>query len=538
VAVRRTIAAICVGVAGLALVPGSASAAMGDLDVGFSGDGKLIHDLTPERHSTALAVDAQNRVIVAGDSANDLRIVRYLPDGRLDDSFATSGVFTKNVSGTQLGMDAAEAVAVDQQGRIVAAGQEISGSDYSSVVVRLTPAGSLDPTFGGGDGIAIHDLSAAEDDLLSGLAIDAAGRPVATGRIGDLPASDAVIMRLTAAGELDSGFGGGDGFEELNVNSVPSQDHAQGIAIDSAGRAVIAGYTSIAVNEQNFFAARFTPSGLLDLSFSNDLPTAGRTIEFLSSEAGPDVTDRAEAVAIAPGDRPVLAGIAETTGAGNEVALLRLTSAGVRDTSFGAGDGKAYAGLGASSEEALGLAIDSAGRAVTAGVRDPGTPAGAFLVARFLATGALDTSFGGDGMTTTDVAPGVDQAREVALDHAGRIVAAGANGPTIASIDWAVARYEGVPRCAGRVPTVAGTPGKDKLKGTKRKDVIWAGPGKDTIKGLAGADRLCGDAGKDRLIGGKGNDRLIGGAGNDVLSGGPGKRDRLKGGKGRDRERQ
>ncbi|MAS54435.1 MAG: hypothetical protein CMJ44_07395 [Pimelobacter sp.] len=120
------------------------------------------------------------------------------------------------------------------------------------------------------------------------------------------------------------------------------------------------------------------------------------------------------------------------------------------------------------------------------------------------------------------------------------------------------------PRCQGKVATIVGTNGADKLRGTAGRDVIigmsgndrilglggndiiCGGGGKDTIRGGSGKDRVQGDAGADALMGGAGNDRLMGGggrdrilgnAGRDRLVGGPG-RDRLNGGPGRDREKQ
>lgn len=91
--------------------------------------------------------------------------------------------------------------------------------------------------------------------------------------------------------------------------------------------------------------------------------------------------------------------------------------------------------------------------------------------------------------------------------------------------------------CAGRLATITGTPGNDKLKGTARRDVIAALGGNDTASGLAGNDLICGGAGRDRLKGGPGRDTLRGEAGKDVLKGGPLK-DRLIGGPGKDKQVQ
>jgi Ca2+-binding RTX toxin-like protein len=182
--------------------------------------------------------------------------------------------------------------------------------------------------------------------------------------------------------------------------------------------------------------------------------------------------------------------------------------------------------------------IDRNGALVLAGSMFPlPTGEGQFAVGRFTASGDPDTSFSADAKVVTDVGTGDDSALAVALDPVtGRIVAGGSSGP-FATSDWGVARYEGVPRCGGKVPTMVGTPGNDNLKGTAGKDVISGGAGNDTISGLGKADTLCGEDGKDKLKGGKGNDRLIGGAGKDKLFGNAGK-DKLKGGAGKDVQKQ
>jgi Ca2+-binding RTX toxin-like protein len=95
------------------------------------------------------------------------------------------------------------------------------------------------------------------------------------------------------------------------------------------------------------------------------------------------------------------------------------------------------------------------------------------------------------------------------------------------------------PRCHGRVPTILGTDGPDKLVGTPGRDVIWGGPGDDEILGSLGNDLLCGGAGSDLIHGGRGNDvidggagdadRVIGDLGDDTVLGGSGNYDDVAG---------
>jgi uncharacterized delta-60 repeat protein len=532
---RRTFKGIAVGLVVLGCSAGTAFAAMGDLDPGFSGDGKLVLDVTESGRADAVAIDSQGRIVAAGTvnppggDSSDFAVARFLSNGLPDTSFSGDGILNLDPAGDN-DADSANAVAIDSAGRILVAGSD-SGATTDLAVVRLLDSGVPDGSYGGGDGVLIQDIAAGAE-VINGIALDSAGQLVLAGT----RANNFLVARVTTAGALDLAFGGGDGFEALDVNSVGgNSDQGTSVAIDSAGRIVVAGYTALAVNQENFAVARFTPAGLLDTSFSNDVPTPGRNIVQMSSGVPPDERSLGQAVAVMPGDRVLTTGTAELTGAGEEVALLMLDSAGNPDASF-SGDGRSYAGLGATDERANAVKVDASGRIVIAGQTDPLAGDGQFVTGRFLANGAPDGSFGGDGLVTTDVGPGDDNASGVALDRAGRIVAAGYVGP-FGTAEWGIARYEGVPRCGGKIPTLTGTPGKDKLKGTKRKDVISGGAGKDTISGLGGADVLCGEDGKDRLAGGGGNDRLIGGKGNDNLVGGKGK-DKLKGGKGKDKQKQ
>jgi Tol biopolymer transport system component len=141
------------------------------------------------------------------------------------------------------------------------------------------------------------------------------------------------------------------------------------------------------------------------------------------------------------------------------------------------------------------------------------------------------------------------------------------------------AKEPSLPRCAGRIATILGTPGRDNIKGTKSKDVIVALGGDDRIRSYTKADVICagpgrddidagdngegggsdlvmagpgndrvllgpelgrafGEGGNDLLLGSKGGDALYGGQGNDVLRGGPNppfNTDFLYGGPGNDR---
>ncbi len=125
----------------------------------------------------------------------------------------------------------------------------------------------------------------------------------------------------------------------------------------------------------------------------------------------------------------------------------------------------------------------------------------------------------------------------------------GANPDPVASNNKATtsttvsSKHKPLPKCLGKVVTIAGTEGDDHLTGTPGgdvidggggDDVIDGGGGDDVIDGGGGGDVICGRSGADRLSGGSGPDELHGGLGEDALHGGPAS-DLLRGGNGNDR---
>ena len=64
-------------------MPASASAAPGDLDVSFSGDGKQTTDFGGSDAAAAVAVQADGKIVVAGSSDGNFALARYGVDGAL-----------------------------------------------------------------------------------------------------------------------------------------------------------------------------------------------------------------------------------------------------------------------------------------------------------------------------------------------------------------------------------------------------------------------------------------------------------------------
>jgi uncharacterized delta-60 repeat protein len=133
----------------------------------------------------------------------------------------------------------------------------------------------------------------------------------------------------------------------------------------------------------------------------------------------------ARAVAVQPDGRIVIAGDATLANNTSAVALARYLADGTLDSSFGVGGIVHEAAV---AGHALAVVIQPDGRIVVAGdtpVSGIATDLADMMVARFLSDGSLDSSFGASGTAVFDVTSGTDLARNIVLLPDGSMVVAG-----------------------------------------------------------------------------------------------------------------
>jgi len=401
-----------------------AHAAEGDLDPGFGSGGTLIAPIgssSDEAH--AVAIDSQGRIVAAGQSSNgsalnDFSLARFEPNGGLDPGFGTGGKVLTTFGPTT--DDLGRAIGIDSLGRIVVAGSSNSGSNNDFAVVRYDPGGTVDGSFHG-IGTATTPIGAG-DDSARGLAIDSQNRIVVAGSSDNGSNNDFAVVRYDANGNLDASF---NGTGKVTTPIGGDSDVATAVAIDSQGRIVVVGRTFNGTKD-DFAVARYTASGALDTTFNG---TGKVTTSF--SAGG---FDEANAVTIDSQGRIVVAG-QSFNGTNDDFAVARYTPSGALDSTFN-GTGKVTTPIVNGDDDAEGVAIDPQGRIVAAGFVF-GTSAD-FGLARYNPDGSLDTTFNGTGKVTTSLTAGNDRGRAVAIDAQERIVVAGDTGN-----DFALARYIG-----------------------------------------------------------------------------------------------
>jgi len=155
-----------------------AQAAPGDLDVSFSGDGRHVETGLPTGTVSAIAIQADGKIVVAGQSAGDFAVLRYNRNGTLDSTFGGTGIVLTDFGG--LSVAGARAVAIQSDGRILVAGRAGSESNGRVGMARYNTNGTLDGTFGN-SGVLTLEFSNPDGGAAQGLAIQADGRIVVAG---------------------------------------------------------------------------------------------------------------------------------------------------------------------------------------------------------------------------------------------------------------------------------------------------------------------------------------------------------------------
>ncbi|MGB7070546.1 MAG: hypothetical protein WBD22_13715 [Pyrinomonadaceae bacterium] len=201
-------------------------------------------------------VGGGQRVVVAGTRripsgrkfVDVLQIGRYMPDGSIDTLFGTNG--------TEMIMAAtfANEMEIQADGKIVIL-------DGTGKVVRTNANGSLDTGFGSGGFVN----TGLRDDV----AIDGAGGILVGGEITTGKGTNSkmllAVKRYTSSGAADTAFGmAGTAMADFSARHA---DFGR-LAIDAFGNIVAAGgVVAPGYGQYYFAAARFTSSGLADISF-------------------------------------------------------------------------------------------------------------------------------------------------------------------------------------------------------------------------------------------------------------------------------
>jgi uncharacterized delta-60 repeat protein len=391
----------------------------GNLDNTFDGDGIVTTAIgTVTDIANDVAVQPDGKIVVVGrtfSGHSNFCIVRYNPNGSLDNTFDTDGKVTTDFSGKE---DKANCVAIQTDGKIVVGGSSKDNANIEHfALARYNTDGSLDNTFSG-DGKATFELS-NEEDAIEAIAIHQSGRIFAAGYVRKGDNYNAAIIRLHPDGGLDPLFNGN---APRIVNLGQTTSYLFGIAIHVNSKIVVSGTA-----DNGWLVARFEYNGSLDNTFG----TNGVVINALSPSS-----DVGYAVAIQTDGKIVVGGYS-SNGSNNDFAVLRYTTEGILDNTF-SGDGIQFTPIGTARDEAADIALQPDGKILLAGTAEINGKSN-FAIARYNSNGSLDNTFSDDGIQTTSIGGQLDEAQGVAMQPDGKIIVAGFS--TLTNNDFSVVRY-------------------------------------------------------------------------------------------------
>jgi uncharacterized delta-60 repeat protein len=495
----------------------------GSLDTTFGDNGQVTTDTgSTTDAATSIAIQADDKIVIAGTDGDSIIVVRYNTNGSLDTSFGVDGIVTIDSSA---GVDIANAFEIQaDDGKIVVGGisdQGLVTEDF--ILIRLNTDGSLDTTFDG-DGTVTTDVGAADaitdivinesndeiivvgtsdtelavavydstgtldptfsDDgiLTTDLGTEAVANDVTllddeilvAGSVesADGTETDSVLVLVESDGTLDASFG--DGGVVTADLSATSDDEFTAVEVTADGEILAAGdiVTTDATTDSDFVVVEYDSSGTLDTSFG----TGGTEVIDIS-----DTADVVNDMVLEEDGTIVLVG-GTNVDLNEHIAVAVLNPDGSLDVNFDA-DGTEVTNLGISFDETSSyVAIQSDDKIVVVGTANDDATSFLALV-RYLADGSLDTSFSADGFVFLDSGSTLDQGKAVAIQSDDKIIIAGTNGS-----DVLVARYD----TDGNLDTTFGTDGvviTSTSSGTDIADTIAIqSDGKIVIGGTSNLD--------------------------------------------------
>lgn len=313
---------------------------IGELDTTFGDQGKVVTVFGEfGDQAYAVAMQPDGKILAAGSTFNgydyDLAIARYNEDGSLDTSFNTDGKVRTSLGD---GDEEITAIAVQDDGYIVVAGYTVVDGGRDFVLVRFTPDGEFDNSFG--EGGKVITAFGNQDDEITAMTLDDEGRIVVCGYVTGTAGTIVTLGRYLTSGLPDITFGD----QGAVLMDIGDDALARSVDIDAEGRIILAG-SSYQAKRTELMVLRFLASGKLDAGF-------GR--QGIAVPADQETSSDGYGVRLLEDGRIMVAGTVGDKG-DRDAALYRFTASGQPDGSFGI-NGLLVTSAG--DEDDMALAID------------------------------------------------------------------------------------------------------------------------------------------------------------------------------------
>jgi uncharacterized delta-60 repeat protein len=396
---------------GACLSGASSTSLLGVLDTTFGTSGKYSQLLLQtDELFTSVVIRPDGRIVAngatIGGGSSNMIVAQFSSTGVFDTTFGTSGLYVDGQGEREFG----QSIGLQSNGSLILGGLNgYSLGNPNAVVSRITSPGVLDTTFATA-GFYKADIGGmgATDNVFSFL-IDTSGNIFSGGMAASSGStSDFFVQKFNSSGALVGGFGTAG---TAKVIGNGGYSYTTKMALQTDGKILGVGKYFLGTDNMRIF--RLNTAGVLDTTFG----TAGS----IDLDNGGNV-DFASTMALLPSGSIVAAGLTYN-GATNDILMMKVTSSGALDTTFGTA-GKVVGGFSASDVTINDMVVDSNGRIYLGGTYNSGANYD-FVVFAYKSNGTLDTSFGVNGKLIIDFFGGNDGIQAMAMTSSGKIVAVG-----------------------------------------------------------------------------------------------------------------
>jgi hypothetical protein len=443
----------------------------GTLDTSFGYNGIVINSFFNNNslYCQLLTTSIQNgnKLILAGSAQNpnnlsntSFGLARYNLDGSLDTSFGSfsNGFEYYECSGNQItttyvgARRCSSSLAFDNSGNIIIGGSTSKtnvSNTYEFYISRFTSEGIIDPTF---SAVPIVFFPSTNSVGVTPL-VSSSGNILLTGYAED----DITRLNLFSIacynnnGSLNTSWGI-SGTNAFFINA-PSQvgiisTCAALQTISGTEYAIMAGYiVDASDNPLQFAMLRVNAStGDLDTTFG----TVGASYTSFTDVSGCG----AQSIVITPDNKILLGGFIINSDGSNSFSMVKFTSNGIVDTSFGTnGNGRVDSSFQNSSPDGGGansIVLQTDQKIILGGFTSNSvTSSSDYALVRYNPNGTIDTSFGTNGYTQTNLFSTECLGFSLAIQNDNKILLTGSVyfsrsspfGPTTTNFEIGIARY-------------------------------------------------------------------------------------------------
>lgn len=351
------------------------------LDNSFGDEGVAEHFFPFPTNEAIIqsVIQSDNKIVVLAyvfiNNARRHCIERFNEDGSLDETFGVNG---KLIIGNQA-FDF-HGLAVDSQNRII-----VTGIFSSGLILRITPQGTLDTTFGN------QGFTYLEDDLnfypiFNSIKFQSDNKIILAGTNSVNNIDDYLLVRLNSNGTIDSTFGINGISSNGSTSSASEEIHA--IQILNDGKIIASGHALDSSNTPKGVVLKYNSIGLLDPTFGNN----GKVITNVSVTSFYGKSDIKVQT-----DGKILSTFEATD---DNLVMYRMNPNGTYDSFFGS-NGKVETNI-TGSDISSQIHYNNTNQKITLIGTASTNEMSKFLLVRYSDNGDVDSSFGDSGVVITD----------------------------------------------------------------------------------------------------------------------------------------